>query len=65
MESADDRRTDDLPDESSDPIPPCVVCSRDAVTIDRDDSAMCAKHAALFVTSQRRSTVTERGRVVR
>ena len=45
--------------------PPCVVCGRDAVTIDREDAAMCAKHAAMFVTRERREAVSERGRVVR
>lgn len=60
MESAVQHR-DELPD----PAPPCVVCGREAVTIDRDDAAMCAKHASMFVTSDRRETVTERGRVVR
>lgn len=47
------------------PPPPCVVCGRDAVTIDREDAAMCAKHAAMFVTRERREAVAERGRVVR
>lgn len=65
MESADEPRTEVPSSDGHEAIPPCVVCGRDAVTIDRDDSAMCAKHAALFVTTDRRSTVTERGRVVR
>lgn len=74
MESADDHRTGTGPDiaprtasdaHRPDRVPPCVVCGRDAVTIDRDDSAMCAKHAALFLTTDRRSSVIERGRVVR
>lgn len=47
------------------PAPPCVVCGRDAVTIDRNDAAMCAKHAAMFVTTDRREAVAERGRIVR
>ena len=55
------RTTGDAPE----PTPPCVICGRDAVTIDRTDTAMCAKHAALFVTTERREAVTERGRIVR
>jgi hypothetical protein len=45
--------------------PECVVCGRNAVTIDRNDAAMCAKHAAIFVTTDRREAATERGRIVR
>lgn len=45
--------------------PECIVCGRAAVTIDRDDTPMCAKHAAIFVTRDHRSSVAERGRVVR
>lgn len=55
------RDTGDAPE----PAPPCVVCEREAVTIDRNDTAMCAKHAALFVTTERREAVAERGRIVR
>lgn len=51
--------------EAPEPTPPCVVCGRDAVTIDREDAAMCAKHAAMFVTRERRDAVAERGRIVR
>ncbi len=45
--------------------PTCIVCERPAVTIDRKDDAMCAKHAALFVTMDHRDNLDDRGRVVR
>lgn len=45
--------------------PECIVCGRAAVTIDRDDTPMCAKHAAIFVTRDHRSSVADRGRIVR
>ena len=43
----------------------CIVCGRDADAIDRTDTAMCAKHAALFLTRDHRETVADRPRVVR
>ena len=56
----------DRPETSPDQhTPECIVCGRAAVTIDRDDTPMCAKHAAIFVTRDHRSSVAERGRVVR
>ncbi len=45
--------------------PDCVVCGREAVTIGRDDTAMCAKHAALFVTRDHRDSLSDRPRVIR
>lgn len=45
--------------------PECVVCGRPAVTIDRRDTPMCAKHAAIFITADRRETVADKGRIVR
>lgn len=45
--------------------PDCVVCGREAVAIDRNDSAMCAKHAALFVTRDYRDAVADKARIVR
>lgn len=45
--------------------PECVVCRRPAVTIDRQDSPMCAKHAAIFITADRRETIADKGRIVR
>ena len=45
--------------------PDCVVCGREAVAIDRNDAAMCAKHAALFVTRDYRDAVADKARVVR
>ncbi len=45
--------------------PDCVVCGREAVTIDRKDSAMCAKHAALFVTRDHRDSLADRPRLIR
>ena len=45
--------------------PDCVVCGREAVAIDRNDAAMCAKHAALFVTRDYRDSVADKARVVR
>lgn len=43
----------------------CIVCGREAVTIDRDDAAMCAKHAAMFVTRDHRDSLADRPRVIR
>ena len=43
----------------------CVVCGKDAVTIDRTDTAMCAKHAAMFITREHREAVADRARIVR
>ena len=43
----------------------CVVCGKDAVTIDRTDTAMCAKHAAMFITREHREAVSDRARIVR
>lgn len=45
--------------------PDCVVCGREAVAIDRNDAAMCAKHAALFVTRDYRDAVADKARIVR
>lgn len=53
------------PDRDLEPTPECVVCGRDAVTIDRKDVAMCAKHAAIFITMEHRETVADKGRIVR
>lgn len=47
------------------PAPGCIVCGRDAVAIDRKEAAMCAKHAAIFVTMEHRKSLAEKGRVVR
>jgi hypothetical protein len=47
------------------PTPHCIVCGRDAVTIDRNDVPMCGRHAAIFVTMDHRDTVSEKARVVR
>jgi hypothetical protein len=47
------------------PTPPCFVCGRDAVTIDRNEVPMCGRHAAIFVTMDHRENVTEKARIVR
>lgn len=51
--------------EELEPTPECIVCRRDAVTIDRNDAPMCGRHAAIFVTMDHRENVSERARVVR
>lgn len=51
--------------EASAVRPDCVVCGREAVAIDRNDAAMCAKHAALFVTRDYRDAVADKARIVR
>lgn len=45
--------------------PDCVMCGKQAVTIDRKDTPMCAKHAAIFVTRDHRDAVADRARIVR
>lgn len=47
------------------PTPDCIVCGRDAVTIDRNDVPMCGRHAAIFVTMDHRDTVADKARIVR
>lgn len=53
------------PPEELEPTPECIVCGRHAVTIDRDDSPMCGRHAAIFVTMDHRENVAEKARIVR
>jgi len=48
-----------------DPTPRCIVCGKDAVTIDRSEAPMCGRHAAIFVTMDYRKKVAEQARIVR
>jgi hypothetical protein len=52
-------------DATTEDAPLCIVCGRTAVTIDRKDDPMCAKHAALFVTMDHRDNLADRARIVR
>lgn len=52
-------------DATTEDAPVCIVCGRTAVTIDRKDDPMCAKHAALFVTMDHRDNLADRARIVR
>lgn len=45
--------------------PVCALCTREAVTIDRSDSPMCAKHASIFVTRDHRDAHADRFRIIR
>ncbi len=56
---------EDRTEQDPKPTPVCVVCSRDAVTIDRSDAPMCAKHAAIFVTREHREAHADRFRIIR
>lgn len=53
------------PDVEPDEPQFCVVCGKDAVTIDRSDTPMCAKHAAMFITREHREAVSDKARIVR
>lgn len=50
--------------ESDEPAE-CVVCGKDAVTIDRSNNAMCAKHAKMFITRDHRESMSDKARIVR
>jgi hypothetical protein len=49
----------------SEPTPRCIVCGKDAVTIDRSEAPMCGRHAAIFVTMEHRRNVATKARIVR
>jgi hypothetical protein len=56
---------DQQPPTEPEPLPRCIVCGKDAVTIDRSEAPMCGRHAAIFVTMDHRKQVVEKARIVR
>ncbi len=65
MPNADTHCMTEQSDATTEDAPVCIVCGRTAVTIDRKDDPMCAKHAALFVTMDHRDNLADRARIVR
>ncbi|MGI9665561.1 MAG: hypothetical protein ACR2N2_00470 [Acidimicrobiia bacterium] len=56
---------DHLESPDAEEQPDCIVCGREAVTIDRSDKGMCAKHANMFITREHRESMSDKARIVR